>query len=448
MRAAHWLRAKLPRGEFFRGVLSIAAGTGAGQLIIIVTSPVLTHIYTPSEYGIYAVATSVLSILVVITCLRYEFAIPLPESDITAANILALSLAVNFGMCLLIAVALWLLGPSLLGLFGATVLSPYIMLLVVGQFGGGVVSVFTEWAVRTKQFSEIALNRVTQGGAQVGTQLGLGILRVGAPGLLVGAVVGSVAGSSRLARAAWRANSASFRNVSRVGIREAARRYRRFPIFSSASALLAALGLQLPLLLLVAFYGTAAGGQYALAARVCGLPVTLVAGAVDAVFIAEAARLARDQPAALRSLFRRTTRSLALVALGPLVAVMVLSPLLFGLVFGQQWSEAGLYVAILAPSYYALFVAASTGDVLYVMERQDTHLIRELFRFCLIGGAVPLAAAMNLTALGAMVVLSIDGVVTYGIYGALSWRAVATYRPRVQPTTATQTEDAAGRPGA
>lgn len=432
-RAVRW-ETLLPRGAFFRGVLSIAAGTGAGQLIVIAASPVITRLYTPSEYGVYAVATSALAILVNVTCLRYEFAIPLPESNVTAANVLALSLFTNIAVSLLTGIALWVGGAWLLAVLGASALAPYVMLLVVGQVSGGVVSALTNWAVRTREFSELAVNRVAQGGAQVLTQVGLGALGLGAPGLLIGAVIGGIAGSTRLATVAWRAYAGSFRSVSRSGVLAAAARYRRFPIFSSGSALLAVLGQQLPLLLIVALFGASAGGEYALATRVCAMPVSLVAGAVGNVFVAESARLARDEPTQVRALFAQTTRSLALTAAGPLLLIGGLAPLLFGPVFGPQWSEAGMFVAVLAPAHYARFVAAATGDILYVVERQNLQLIREIVRFCLIGGAIPVAALLQLTPLGAMVLLSVDSVVTYGVYGAISWRAVVAHRTPIGVT--------------
>ena len=92
------------------------------QVIVIVSAPVLTRLYSPSEYGILSVATSILFVLITVTCLRYEFAVPLPEDDVEAANLLALSLAANLGMSVAAGVVLWLTGPWLAELFGLSAL--------------------------------------------------------------------------------------------------------------------------------------------------------------------------------------------------------------------------------------------------------------------------------------------------------------------------------------
>jgi len=339
----------------------------------VVSAPAITRLYSPSDVGAYSVASSILSVLIVVTCLRYEWAIPLPESDVAAANVVALCLLVAIGTSLIAGLALWIVGGSLLALLGASALGQWVVLIAVGQLGAGVVLALTGWAIRTKSFAEIGVNRLTQSGTLVAVQVVLGVLRLGPVGMLLGSVAGNMAGSGRLASTAWRTHAPAFRSVTWAGIKFAAGRYRRFPIFSSGSALLNSLGEQAPLLLLAGIFGATVGGQYALAVRVSALPVTLVAAAVSQVFVAETARLARDYPSALRGMFGRTTRTLALVAIGPFVLIALLAPILAGLVFGDAWRDTRFFVAVLAPMFYLQLVTSPTGGTLDVLERQDMH---------------------------------------------------------------------------
>ena len=431
---------RVPGGDFFRGALMIVLGTGAAQLITVLSQPIVTRLYTPSDFGVLSVATSILSVLVSITCLRYEFAIPLPADNVEAANVVGLSLVVNVGMSLLTVLAVLLFGDWVLGLFHAEALRPYILLFALAQFGGGVTSTFINWAVRAKDYSGIAVNQLYQSITLVAVQIGLGIVRFGAPGLVLGAVAGNVAGSSRLARASYRAEPAAFRQITVQGMRTAASRYRRFPIFSSGSALLGSIGLRAPLLLLVGFYGTEVGGQYALAERLLYLPLTLVAGGVGHVFIAQAARLAREESDALRKLFLRTTGILALLALGPAILIAILSPILFAPIFGAQWTQSGNFVATLVPMFYLAFVMTSTGDILYILERQRLHLVREILRLSGLGGSVLIASLLGLSPATSIVVLSIGGCVTYLLYGLISWRAIEEHHPRPEWLAATDTD--------
>ena len=442
------LRGLVPRGEFFRGALTIVAGTGAAQAIVVLTTPILTRLYSPSDYGVLSVATSILFVLMSVACLRYDFAIPLPDDEVEAANVLALSLVAAAATSAAAAIALWLLGPWLADRLGLAALGPLVILLALAQLGGGITSAFINWALRVKDFSAIALNRLTQSVALVAVQIGLGFAGFGASGLFLGAIVGSLAGSIRLAQAGWRRQADAFRQVTWAGIAAAARRYRRFPIFSTWSALLGALGVRAPLLLLVAFNGTEVGGQYALAERVLYLPLTLVAGAVGQVFVAEAARLAREDPNALRGLFRRTTWSLARMALLPAVVIAIGAPFLTGLVFGEEWREAGLFVTILVPMFYVTFVTTATGNILFIVERQGLHLAREILRLALLGGSVVAASLLDLSTIGTLIVLSVAGCGNYLLYGLLSWRAIVAYRPERRPAASGDADTAPDRPRA
>jgi O-antigen/teichoic acid export membrane protein len=414
------------------GVATLMTGTGISQVLVIATSPILTRLYSPSDFGAYAVAVSILSLLLTVTCLRYDFAIPLPDTDLVAANVLALCLLLTVITGFLSAIVLVVTGPVILTRLGASGLAPYILLVPLSQVAGGIGTALTGWALRTKTFTAIAATRITQGVSLVAVQLGLGVARAGPPGLLVGDVVGRISGSTRLARTAWESHAEVFRQVSWSGIAAAAARYRRFPILSTWSALLATLGLQAPLLLVVAFYGPVAGGEYALAARVGAIPIALVAAAVSQVFVAEAARLNRTDPRRIRPLFGRTTKALALVALGPALLAIGAAPLLAVPIFGNAWPQVGIFIAILVPSLYLEFVVGATGDVLYVLERQELNLVREILRFTFIGGAIPLAVFLGLSAAGAIALLSVGGCLTYFLYGLVSWRAVTSYA-KAQP---------------
>ncbi len=134
-------------------------------------------------------------------------------------------------------------------------------------------------------------------------------------------------------------------------------------------------------------------------------------------------------------LFWRTTRSLARTAVGPFVLMAVAAPFLAGLVFGESWRDAGLFVAILAPMYFLQLVMSPTGGVLDVLERQDLNLLREVLRLCLVGGAVLITAATGLPAVGAVCALSAAVCLTYVFYGLITWRAIVD-RDRLRPAAA------------
>lgn len=386
------LNQTLATGRFVRGVAVLAGGAALGQAVVILASPLLTRLYTPEDFGVLAVYISILSILLVVASLCYELSIPIPEDDETAANLLALCLAIVSGMSLLTGIGVWILGDRIVNWTNTPALSPYLWLLPLGLLGSGIYQVFNYWAVRGKAFTRIARTRLNQSLGQVLTQLGLGLMQIGPVGLLLGQVVGRTAGSSTLATLAFRQDRGSFKRISLVKVGWAARQYRRFPMFLSGSALLNSAGLQLPALLLAAFYGPQVAGWFALGQRVIGVPIELVGVAVSQAYLGEAPALARDNPRALYRLFIRTVLWMSLIISLPIGLVALFGPELFAFIFGQEWSEAGLYVQLLGVTFAVRFAVAPLAQTFNVLGRQDLTLALNIGRFVLVAGSLLLAA--------------------------------------------------------
>jgi O-antigen/teichoic acid export membrane protein len=427
------LRDRIPHGSLLRGVVTLVVGTTLAQGIVIATSPIMTRLYAPSDFGAFLVGASVLGILLTVSVLSYDLAIPLPESDESAANVLALCLAINVVLSAVAFAVLLLIGAPVVAALGAPALSALVALFAVDQVAGGTALGFTGWAIRKRSFTHIARARLSQSGVTVIVQIVMGVAGgLGWLGLFIGDLAGRFTGASLLARGGWRTGAHAFRGVSRHGMAAMARRYRRFPQYSTGSSLLNTLGAQVPLLLLVALYGTTVGGQYALAERVAALPVILVAGSVAQVFVGEGARVVRENPFALRGLYWNATKSLARLGIGPTILVIVTAPFLFRPVFGDAWSDAGIFAAILAPMYLLVLITSPTGGTLDVLERQDLHLVRELMRLLIFSGAILVASVLRIPPVQTVAVLSIAGCLMYTTYGSISLHAIGVHRRRIE----------------
>ena len=417
------LRRRLTRGSLARDVLTLVAGTAAAQAIVVITSPILTRIYGPGEFGAFSAAMAIVSITTTLACLSYDNAVPLPEERSDAASLFALCLVISLAVTAAFGIVMMLSGSAILRLLDASILDPYLALLVVSLLFGGVVVAATAWSIRVRQFGAVATNRVMQTVALVGVQIGAGAAGIGAAGLLLGDVARSVTGAAGLLAAAARSGWWPLRGASVEGIRRMAVRYRRFPIYSTLSSMINSIGGQAPLILMITLFGIEVGGQYALAERVASVPVALLARSMSQVFFAEAARQ-RAVPGAMSALFVRTTRGLAQIGAVPALAIALLAPFAFGPIFGSEWSDAGLFTALLMPMMFLSLVMSPTGAALGVVERQDLHALRELLRLVMVVTAALLAAALSAGPVVAIALISAGGSVTYVAYGYLSWRAI------------------------
>jgi O-antigen/teichoic acid export membrane protein len=84
--------AALARNRLVRSVGVLVGGTAFAHAITAATLPIVTRLYTPADFSVLAVFASLLSIVSVAACLRFDVAIPIPEHDAEAVNLLALAL--------------------------------------------------------------------------------------------------------------------------------------------------------------------------------------------------------------------------------------------------------------------------------------------------------------------------------------------------------------------
>jgi cbb3-type cytochrome oxidase maturation protein len=358
----------LPKNQFARGVSVLVGGTASGQVLMVLAAPLLTRLFSPEDFGLLAVYGGLLALFMVVAALRYEIAIPLPEDEQTAANVTVLSLLAVTVSSLLTAVLVLFAGDTIAALLGVPALATHLWLLPLGVFFGGVYLAFHYWAVRHKQFGDIAGTRIKQVSTTLAIQL-LGF-ELGPVALLLGHASGHGMGCFTLGRNFLR--SPHLRQVSAAGILAAARRYRRFPLFSTWTGLFNTAGTQLPPLMLAALFSPVAAGLYTLAQRVLGVPMAVIGTAIGGVFLANATEARREGH--LAPLVAKVHERLAQIAMPPALVILLAAPELFSLVFGELWHDAGHFAQWMVPWLYVTFVASPLSSLFDVLEQQKQEL--------------------------------------------------------------------------
>ena len=356
----------LPKNPFARSVSVLAGGTAAGQGIIVLASPLLTRLYSPEDFGLLAVYASLLGILGVVASLRYQLAIPLPDKEEEAALVVVLSLLVVLGMSFLTALAVLIFGQYIAEVTNTPTLARYMWLLPLGLLLLGIYQVFYYWAIRTREFTAIARTKLTQSVSMVAVQLGGYAL--GPLALLLGQVFGKAAGTTSLGMLAIRNQWSLFRSVSLQDVFHAAKRYRRFPIFSTWGGVFNAAGAQLPPLLFAAMFSTSAAGIFMLTHRVLAMPMQLIGRAIADVFFSRAAEARREGN--LAPLVANIHEKLAHIAMPLALILILIGPDLFTIVFGSDWRQAGEFARWLSIFLYFQFITSPLSQLVSVLEKQ------------------------------------------------------------------------------
>lgn len=342
----------------YKGVIILGSGTAVAQLIGIITSPIITRLYTPSDLGILAVYSSVLAIASTIATLRYEFAYALPKQDKDVANLFGLCLVLLFLSTAGFALILLFGGESLTDAFNLNSITEYTWFLLIGFFGMGFYNILNYWGIRQRDYKRITYTRINQGVGGALCKIILGILSFGPLGLIIGQIVSQIAGIGTLAYAMWDVDRQNLKMVSLTGIKYVAKKYKSFPIFNLPASIVNTISLQIPSLMLLALYDAKIVGFYALAQMLLVLPSSVISYSMGQAYLGEASRMVREESHELRSLYVRALRRMFMVAT-PLIGIPALcAPFVVPFIFGEAWAEAGWYCWPLALMVISNFVVS------------------------------------------------------------------------------------------
>jgi O-antigen/teichoic acid export membrane protein len=369
------LRTKLrPRwgiDRFTRRSALLSGGSVGAQAIIVAGSPILTRLYSPEDFGVFAVLTAWISIVGPVACLGLETPILVEQDDRRAR---ALTLA-----ALISALATTALLAAIVA-FRATI-DALVWLIPLGVLLYALAQPLANLTLRGGAVVANSLTQVLQAVSQLAAQGALGLLATGGTGLATGYVLGLAPRLLWLGRAA---HGPLRHGSGEIEVRELAaaiRREWRYPIIAVPSTLLR-LGSQfLPVVIVTLLYGPGIGGLFGLGQRVVTMPVRMVGLATSQAFLAEARTLDR---AGLRRLLASTVLRFFLIGLAWGVPLAVVAPHLFAFVFGSDWRMAGEITRVLIPIHIARFVLTPVSQALNIIGRQ--HLDLAL--------AIPLIAAL------------------------------------------------------
>ncbi len=409
------------RSRFLVNVTTLMSGKVIAALIAILTTPIVSRLFGPDDFGVAAQYISMVSILATIAALGYETAFVLPREHRDGIALLALTYRLLLAFSALLLVLLGI--GAMLGIHWDSLdeLGGTKWLLPVGVLLLGAVNVQNSWLTRTKGFRTATTSLVANNVTASGTRIGLGALFGSSVlGLVTGYLVGALSQLFMQARSDREDVRAALHHVERAELKAIARHYQDFPKLNAPASMIFATGRQLPVLMLGQMYSTTVAGFYAMAFRLVYGPVDVIASSVRRVFLQSAAEITQ-QGGDLRRSFLVSIGTLALIGIVPTICLSLFGEPLSTWFLGARWTSAGRYLEIIAPSLFMLLIIAPCNGVFIVLRQQRRWLLQQITLTALRLVAFALAFALHASAewaVQAFVVATVAGSL-WSIYSAL-----------------------------
>jgi len=362
------------RSEYGRSILTLVTGTTIAQAIPIAISPILTRLYTPDDFGFFALYFSTSTVLGVIATAKYEMAITLPEDESKSRSLVQLSITIAVVLSILLAVIVALFHNAIAAWLGIG--QPEVLyFLPVSLLIIGVNQSLYYFLNRKKNYKMMAASRVVRSTGYSVTSVAAGIFRGGGPLLVVSDLFGQILSAVVIL---FR-DRTKFYPWHRADVAQVAREYQNFPRYSIVSGILEKLASNAPVFLITKlFVSTSTVGFFSFAQRIIISPSDLITRAISDVFRQQASE-SYFRAGECRAIFLSTFKRLLAIAIVPAIVGFFFVEDAFAFIFGEEWRIAGTYAKIMLPMFFLQFIVSPLSIMFVIAQKQKYDLLMQCF---------------------------------------------------------------------
>ncbi|HFN9411386.1 TPA: type 8 capsular polysaccharide synthesis protein Cap8K [Staphylococcus aureus] len=389
-------------GDSFLMILS----SGIAQVILIITTPIITRLYSPTEFGEFTIFSNIAMILIPIINARYDLLIVNTKND-RSANILSqisflISLLILLILIPIFAISAWLYPNFILDF----------IFIIIMLFLVSLTNIFTNYLNKERKYKVLSLINVFRAGSMALLQIIFGLLALGSLGLIIGFSLSYIAGITlgyktfkkhfNIVRDKEETKALFLENKNQL-------------VYSTPSILLNSLSFSVVVFFIGILYTNTEVGIYGMAIRVLGIPVTIISLGLSKIFMQQANDYYIEH-GNFRNLLLKFSSILVIVSIILYVPLYLFSEELVNILLGHSWIDAITVIKIVIPLFVIRLIVSAVSLSVIVLQKQQLELI--LQALFLIGTTVTfvISKMLNLTFLNFVSINTVVLIVSYMIF--------------------------------
>lgn len=373
--------------KMLRSISLLVSGSILAQFIALLTSPLLTRLYSPEEIGVYTFVLSYISMFIPVINGRYDISIVMEKDEQNVFSLIKGSLFVGAFLSAVFTIAYgvyYIFSPTVGAYPYYTIIYVFFLLL-----GSSIVNVLTSYNNRLKEYKLLSSVSIIRSLFQNGGSVLFGVCKTGLTGLLLSYTVGQFMGLKKQSSSLKKSFNV-VKKVSLLEVNKVLKRHYKQPLFSAPALFFNSFSYSSITFFIGSLYGMQTVGYYSITTRVLGLPLLIISGNIAKIFVKEASE-EYNSSGKYSSTLTKLTLLLLLMAVPMVVFMYYFAPTITTFVFGANWSEAGEYIRILALMFGLRFIVTSLSGGLVIANKQFQEMILQ-FLFILTSTVVFIVA--------------------------------------------------------
>jgi len=395
---------KLPgifRGEFLKNVATLISGATFVQVVAILIYFILSRIYTPEDFGVFGLYTSIVSITGILATGKYEMAVLLPKQDSDALALLKLMRIISLAFSIFLFLPVVFLNKFICGILNNDGISVWLYFIPLSTLFVGLFQGMKVYSNRFKEYRIITAANIVQSLTNSAGKVSIGPLFAGPAGLVIGSFLGEFTGAATFIGRFLKRQKVNREIVEKARISEMAKKYNLFPRFNMIQSVINNFSGSLPIFVFSSYFTPAITGLFTMGYSIVYRPVNMVATAFYQVLSQriiekynEGIRLYPDIKKFLYGLLKLVTI--------PFLLVAIFAPAIFRIALGQEWEEAGKYTQLIIPWFFTTCLTMPLSFIPDMFMRQRKAMVLDLIKFILRGISLAVGVWQNDVYLGLM----------------------------------------------
>lgn len=407
------------QNKLLANITVLLSGNVISQIILFISTPYLSRIYNPNDFGVTSIFTSITTILALFTTGRYEFSI------LTQKKGLNISLSLVLILSLIVSILFLILLPFV---FKVETINHFIIEHDL-NFNYSLIPIFTliigwntgfqYYIQNKKKYKILSSISIVQTLLNVSLAVLFNYFNSG-HGLIYSLIISqliSVLLFSIYIKIKYKFNI----TLSGKQLVDYAKNNINFPKYLLMSDLSIVLNQQLTTILFGIMYNIEIVGFISIAIRLLKIPNILFSSSISSVLRIEFVELnSAGNVLQLKSLFNNILKKIIIYTFPIFVIGFFIMPIVITMYFGDTWQVAGRYSQALILMIYFEFISSCINSVFYILERQKMYMRIQIIRVLVSTLVILLFGSMNTDVIYVLYLYSIfDSLLSlYQIYKA------------------------------
>ena len=357
---------------FVKNTFKLSASTVIMMGLSILVTPILTRLYTPEDYGIWGMLSSVSMIVTSILFLSYENAIIQTNDEEEVPGLIFICIICGLSVVLLSFIA-FVVG-QLIGIpfFKSFPPLSYLLIILLASF---VNSLLVIVANRYSMYNRISIANISEGVSQAATRIILRTAVKSKNGLIWGNVLSLVIASLvlgvKIRDLFIRGNK---RFVSFNNLRVLLLKYKKYPLYDAPARLIEFTIGNIVVLILSAYFNKSEIGCYTILAQILLLPITLIGTSMSRVSFRELSESINNAEQ-FSLLANRLIKICIVLSLIPITFFVLGGDHVLVWILGSGWQSAGKMALCLSFFSVPVILSEPLLPLFKVLNKQNIRFI-------------------------------------------------------------------------